>query len=326
MAFRIHFTAEDLARTRVASSPWPLWELVIAIRELQVRGNPTRLGAWRRQVLPELPAGARTLFELVKPLGVSPAFLSPTRVGTVEELLDQVRSTPRHEIRRALDDLALHQPVPRWAPRLLDDPRALTDLADTLGAVHEKALAPYWPELSDAVRADRAVRGRELLDGGVERLLAGLFPGRVRWLAPVLELDMCSGLDGDLHLCGRGLVLAPSALVYAGFLIEADADPPVLAFPARHGPRLPLGVRASEGAPPSLGTLLGRTRAAVLHAVADRPGCTTTELAASAGIALASASEHASVLRDAGLITTQRHRNTALHTPTHRGMALLDAT
>ncbi|MFJ8608056.1 helix-turn-helix domain-containing protein [Streptomyces sp. NPDC093675] len=70
--------------------------------------------------------------------------------------------------------------------------------------------------------------------------------------------------------------------------------------------------------------LLGRTRARVLEAIAERPGCTTTELAAAARIAVASASEHTAVLRQAGLVRTVRHRNTALHTSAPLGLALLN--
>jgi hypothetical protein len=44
------------------------------------------------------------------------------------------------------------------------------------------------------------------------------------------------------------------------------------------------------------------------------------------GIAPASASEHASTLRAAKLITTARHRNTVLRTPTPLGIALLNTT
>ncbi len=71
--------------------------------------------------------------------------------------------------------------------------------------------------------------------------------------------------------------------------------------------------------------LLGATRAAVLAAAAEHPGCGTKELAALARISPSSVSEHATVLREAGLLTTFRHRNTALHTSTDLGTALLNS-
>ncbi|MDX8149446.1 helix-turn-helix domain-containing protein [Lentzea sp. BCCO 10_0061] len=62
----------------------------------------------------------------------------------------------------------------------------------------------------------------------------------------------------------------------------------------------------------SLEALLGRARAAALEVIAG--GRTTTELTRRLGISAASASAHASVLRDAGLAVAQRHRNSVLHT------------
>jgi predicted transcriptional regulator len=73
----------------------------------------------------------------------------------------------------------------------------------------------------------------------------------------------------------------------------------------------------------ALAALVGRNRAAVLRTVAD--GCSTTELADRVGISLAAASQHASVLRDAGLITTHRQGSAVLHLLTPLGAELLRA-
>jgi len=71
----------------------------------------------------------------------------------------------------------------------------------------------------------------------------------------------------------------------------------------------------------ALDALIGRTRAAVLHCVED--GCSTTELACRCGVSIASASQHASVLRDAGLLLTQRRGGSVLHSLTSLGAAVL---
>ena len=68
---------------------------------------------------------------------------------------------------------------------------------------------------------------------------------------------------------------------------------------------------------------MGRNRAAVLSAIAH--GCTTTELAGRVGISLTAASQHASVLRNAGLITTRRQGSAVLHVLTPLGIELLRA-
>lgn len=71
-----------------------------------------------------------------------------------------------------------------------------------------------------------------------------------------------------------------------------------------------------------LGPLLGRTRAAVLAGVRDP--ATTTALAERVGVSLAAASQHATVLRNAGLVHTTRIGIAVLHSLTPLGRALLD--
>jgi DNA-binding transcriptional ArsR family regulator len=62
----------------------------------------------------------------------------------------------------------------------------------------------------------------------------------------------------------------------------------------------------------------------VLRTIADRTRLTTTDLARTIGISLAGASQHATVLRNAGLVTTIRHRGSALHQVSARGTVLLN--
>ncbi|MFK0284096.1 ArsR/SmtB family transcription factor [Streptomyces sp. NPDC090499] len=78
-----------------------------------------------------------------------------------------------------------------------------------------------------------------------------------------------------------------------------------------------------QGAGASLTSLLGRTRATVLRAVAA--GATTGELARVAGVSASSISQHTSVLREAGLITSQRQAASVLHTLTPLGASMLRA-
>ncbi|MER5640654.1 winged helix-turn-helix domain-containing protein [Kitasatospora sp. NPDC002227] len=96
----------------------------------------------------------------------------------------------------------------------------------------------------------------------------------------------------------------------------SETTDPLSAF----APRTP-----ADGVPGPLVALLGRTRAAVLEFVARHPGCTTGELADGLHVGPSGASQHATILRAAGLITTLRQRNTALHTPTAAALALLNS-
>jgi DNA-binding transcriptional ArsR family regulator len=73
----------------------------------------------------------------------------------------------------------------------------------------------------------------------------------------------------------------------------------------------------------ALVALLGRTRAAVLEAIGD--GCTTTELADRVKVSVSSASQHAAVLCNAGLIVTRRVGKSVRHSLTPLGAALIDS-
>jgi DNA-binding transcriptional ArsR family regulator len=87
--------------------------------------------------------------------------------------------------------------------------------------------------------------------------------------------------------------------------------PPVLVYPAL---RPDLRPERFDGSRQALAALLGTTRAAALAAIGD--GCSTTDLARRVGVSAAAASQHATVLRNAGLITSHRDRNVMMHTVT----------
>ncbi|TGB07681.1 winged helix-turn-helix domain-containing protein [Streptomyces sp. MZ04] len=198
-----------------------------------------------------------------------------------------------------------------------------------LPEVWRRAVAPYWDRLLGHLEAECDARGRVAMTGGVQQLLATLHP-RITWQNPVLRVP--GGPDEDVHLDGRGLVLCPSVFLShrPGMVIRPhpDDDPrdarALLVFgvslDARVAERIWRAPRRSQ--PASLNALVGRTRAAALRVL--RVGCTTSQLADRLGISAAGASQHASVLREAGLITTHRFRNTVLHTVTPLGIALLD--
>ncbi|MFD0555108.1 winged helix-turn-helix domain-containing protein [Streptomyces rectiviolaceus] len=272
------------------------------------------------------------ILNLVPARGWTPDFLAPTGVGSIPELLERVRFTPRSQIRADLALMAQWEPIPPWARNLPNDAELLQRVYDSLDQVCAVVLSPYWTQITNAATADQGVRMRQTLTGGMEGILASLDPRRIRWHPPVLEVALLSGRDDDLHLAGRGLLLVPTVFGAGTPAIDTDAAPqPVMSFPVRSDhlaktqswliPPAQSGPPTSDAA---LAALLGHTRAAVLTAIAEHPGCSTKELAAHTGITSPSASEHATVLRTAGLISTIRHRNTALHSPTHLGTGLLN--
>ena len=207
-----------------------------------------------------------------------------------------------------------------FTPRDLARVTVATTPAPLIRTYHDAAIAPYWTSIGTHMSADHAHRVEALARHGVDRLLSSLHP-RVRWVAPVLQvLDMN---DRDLYLDGRGIELQPSAFCWQ--VPTKLRDPglkPILVYPIQHAPGI-LRQASMDSAFSSdpLGSLLGSTRAAALEAAVT--GCTTTEPARRCDISPAAASHQATVLREAGLITTRRAGASVRHEITQLGIWLL---
>ncbi|MFD5701225.1 ArsR/SmtB family transcription factor, partial [Streptomyces lasiicapitis] len=316
---RIHFTGEDLGRTRMAPGPLPAWETVLSLHRLQRGDGGPQYGRWRRSVRGELPRAFSPLASLVPPRGYFPDFLTPAAPAAgLDEALDLVVSSPREVLRRDLTALAAERRPTRWAQAVgHGDPAALRGLGAALRAYHAAAVAPHWEAVREQVDRDHSRLARALLTEGAEAMLARL-PPSMRWRNPVLEVDY--PVSQDLRLEGRGLLLVPSffCLRTGVTLLHNDATP-VLVHPVEHF--LPDTPRDPDGHRRSLGALLGHTRAAVLEAL-EEPS-TTGELARRVGVLASSASQHTAVLRDTGLVRSVRRGQAVRHSLTPMGIALL---
>ncbi|HCA84022.1 MAG TPA: ArsR family transcriptional regulator [Streptomyces sp.] len=321
---RIHFTGRDLARIRIAARPDALWETVLSFHRLRDKRGAAVFGDWRSEARARLNRETRLLGSLVPVRGYFPDFLTPPEgVLGMEPAMEALRETPHDRLRCDLGRLAACRPqLPLRHQELADGGAApLGRLIGVLRDYHRAAVAPYWPHIRAQIEADRAARGRALLDGGADRLLSSL-PRTTRWRPPVLEADY--PVDRDLHLGGRGLLLLPSFFCRGTPVTFHDPElTPVLVYPVQHTPEsAPAGPpRPCAADVSSLGKLVGHTRSAVLRTIST--GCTTGELARRVGVSAASASQHASVLREAGLVVTLRHGSAVLHTLTPLGAALL---
>ncbi|MGW0538428.1 ArsR family transcriptional regulator [Streptomyces sp. NPDC003032] len=323
---RIHFASDDLARTRLAEGPDPMWELCISLHRLQRRDVSVLFGAWRRQVVPNVPASTRVLSALAPGVGYSCDFLTP-RTGV--DLLDQtqaLRATPRSRLRDDLEAYARLNPrrcLPRWAGELADGRARLLELiGDAAERYFTAGLAPYWQQIRTQVSRDLQLRTRTLATAGWDAVFTTLHTS-ARWSYPVLELDY--PVDQDMRLGGRGLLLQPSFFCrYAPTALFDPSYDPVLVYPIEHQPDWASSGTATDGQRPLI-ALLGRARASLLQAVAEGPG-NTTELARRTGLTLSNTSRHLTALREASLTSNQRHHSATLHSVTGLGIALLNGT
>ncbi|MEU3503472.1 winged helix-turn-helix domain-containing protein [Streptomyces hundungensis] len=303
---RIHFTAADIAKTRLRTTAGPLIETAFAYGLLG-RGVTPGYARWRKQVATRLPAWPR---------------LRSGGVGVVSDPEVLLRLIERSGIEQSgSEDRASHDVAQQDA--LTAQLSAYREVAG-LPEVWQAAIAPYWDHIEAYLEVECEARGRVVMAGGVGSLLATLHP-RITWRSQILEIP--GGPDEDIYLDRRGLALTPSVFLNhrpaqltggrseGGELVLAFAAPP----DAQRAASL---WDAPDDDAQSLGALVGQTRAAALRVL--RATCTTSQLAHRLGISAAGASQHTTVLRQTGLITTRRIRNTVLHTVTPLGLALLD--
>ncbi|NUR70085.1 MAG: winged helix-turn-helix transcriptional regulator [Hamadaea sp.] len=323
---RIHFTATDLANTRLAPQPDPLWEAALSMHYLRSRDTPLMLAPWRAAVVhairrnPAFQDDLQPLFMMNPPLGYFPDFLTPaqSREG-FEAGLEAVLSTPSAQLRREVSLVT----VPSRRRSAVDglyhgELTALHRLERGFRLYRAVALDFHWAEIAAAFDADRSVRVRQLVDEGIGAMLSGLHP-TAYFRDGVLHIGSW-GMDSDrdIHLGGRGLTVIPCYFKRASqLMVLADSNlPPVLVYPLDHTSRLRA---AAQHAP--LAALLGATRAGVLASAAS---LTTTEIALRLRISVPAASRHLAILRDAGLVASVRHRNSVIHTQTPAGLVLLE--
>ncbi|TDD34943.1 ArsR family transcriptional regulator [Actinomadura sp. KC06] len=327
---RFHFTIEDLSRVRVAAAD-PVAETLFSFRFLRQRGERGKLQQWHADVRSRLSGGSNLsmLAPLLPPHALSfDLFTLCGLTGSVEGAVENLRTRTAVRLSAEVAYADALAPLPRWIRHIAEADREYIDLLGVaVSRAHRAIVAPYWPQIQARLNAERAGHGRALLNFGVEHMLANLHPA-VRWRPPVLEVP--SPCEADRHLGGRGIVVIPSVfcrplpIPVLDYSAGEDEPPEAWLFvPAAGVPDAspsPLTDPVADGR--ALATLLGRTRAAVLRAVAAGP-VTTSGLARRVGVSISAASQHAGVLREAGLIATQRVGKAVLHTTTTTGETLL---
>ncbi len=333
---RIAVGNRDIAASRFAISP--LWELVSALRRLAV----TMPGSPHRRIIPALEpwlAQARDRYlELAREadLAVVQAlygttygadFLSPipdSATVTIDELLGQVRDTPPGQARAEVQEVLRRNPVPDRVRDILESDRLAGYTADVLAQAWDTLLKADWPRLRALLERDIAHRAGQLAAKGWAAALADLSP-HLQWRDGGIECPKFDGAeDADAVLGGRGLLFVPSVFVWPGVALSLEPPwPPAIAYPAR-GVAALWEASTAAPSPGSLDRLLGRSRAAILRAVAEP--ATTTQLAATLGQSLGGLGGHLAVLRDAGLVTRARSGRSVRYSRTEAGDSLVSAS
>ncbi len=327
MKKRLHFSALDLTRTRFAFSP--LFETVIGFVAMH---QPSRYAIhlpWIREALEATaPLELDILQMVLHPNKNSdiPDFLTPPPTTPLPNFSDELHTllhTDPALVRRELEHTWRNQGQLSPAQQnLLDNPQTtLERICAALQLFWEHTLEMHWPKIRATLEADVLTRARNQALGGAEAMFDKISP-MVQYQNGVLELDqsMCSTLSAEIDLAGRGLLLMPSAFVWPTFMTILDPPwQPVLAYT----PRGIANLWSNQAPPnhPALELLLGQGRSEVLLSL-ETPS-STLELSKRLHLASSGVSEHLSLLRQTGLVESQRRGRSVYYQLSCTGIELL---
>lgn len=317
---KVHFTDADLAKVTIAEDADPMWELLMSSYRMRRPEGEPFFGKWRRGSRAAVAGSGRLLMSAVPPYGYCPDFLTPPGARSIADGVLAVLATPERKVAADIAELAAQGTrVPPWLRGVAEgEQRELHRLGTALHGYYRQCVAPDWASVRHAVARERARLRANLDRGGPQLLLSTVHPD-VTWTPPVLRVRF--PVDQELHLDGRGLRLVPSFFAHGMPTTCKDPGLPPVLVCSISNPRIDSD--AEPGA--ALAALLGHTRARVLVTIAAGR-CNTSELASRAGTSLATASQHASVLRSSGLITSARVGKAQVHEVTPLGQGVIRAS
>jgi DNA-binding transcriptional ArsR family regulator len=323
---RIVFTPEDMARVRVTENPDPMWEIVLSLHQIGARhsrSSPYRNWASlvRTVARDRLVPVVGRLYVLAPPEKYFPDFLTPAPTsGSLEAGIDGVVRVPKARLRSEMAKASSVSRPSSWLSGVAaGEPRQLRWLASALRTYDTHALAPYRDQIAAKLDDHRRGITRQLIRGGVEALLGNLARD-IRWTPPVLTARYPADLTIDL--AGRGLTLVPSFFCQGAPVTLANTElDPVLVYPIDPPTQWMQPDEIQDGTDRHLAALIGAPRARLLRALTTPLG--TTRLAARTGLSLSSASEHTTILRNSGLVTSTRNGRHVVHTLTPLGKRML---
>jgi len=278
------------------------------------------------------PSAKPTVSVLTSSLAQESDLISGRFDGSLTAAVQDLRSIERRSLVAAIDDVRAR--VPSAGRAALghdggaDSARIAVVLAAAVQRFWEVTLSPHWPVLQQQAVLTHDQHAATVAERGVGALLRSLGPD-VIWEYPVLRYPIFAphNVRGeDVFLRGQGLILMPSVFLRrsAGLWLQHTSPeaPPVLSYPVGQDFRVIPWSRVEPPSDQPLATLIGPTRAAVLREL-DQGSFTTTQLAQRLQISMATASEHAGILRDSGLTASHREGRRVYHALTSLGRALL---
>jgi DNA-binding transcriptional ArsR family regulator len=245
-----------------------------------------------------------------------PDFLDPSPLpgeSTFEEGMAGLLAAPIDQVHAELVD-ATRRSAPDVRRRLLADPAVTrTRAAEAVGRLWKVAVEPEWPAMRRALRGELLDRAVQVNQDGLAAVLPRLHPS-IGYDGDTVTVE--SALDIVVG-SARGLILVPSLFITDRVqCATSDHWSPAIFYPASSR-----YLWSTPPTPPSLGRLLGTTRARILACLSTP--AQTTVVARRVGVTAATASEHLAVLREARLIHSNRVGRTVTHELTPPGRALL---
>lgn len=318
----LRLTPADLSLVRFAYSP--LAEVAESLCMLAKGRREPVHEPWLREARERMRGlDTELLGAVVPPRPVLASFLfvgAQSPLTTIECQLAVLSTSDPDWIRTELEGVWAGGPMPDAAVRLVKDGRAgVRRIADAMHAYWQATMEPHWPRMRAAFDADLTHRVARLTAGGLNAVLADLHP---QVSADGLTIGVATGRHSATHdLAGRGLLLIPSVFAWPRLMVAVGPpNTPAISYGLR-------GVRTVwEQAPArtdgdALGALLGRTRATILARL-DLP-LTTTRLAELTGLSAPTVSQHLSILRRCGLVTSRRAGRNVLYCRTGLATSLV---
>jgi DNA-binding transcriptional ArsR family regulator len=314
----LEISVADLLRCRFAISP--VGEVVEVAGAIARPAARAAHGAWLRRhraALLRIAAAhdLRPLLALTRAGGSIPGFLSPTPVGPVGDIDDElkrIREAPPRLVRAEIErHLNQNGPLATDLERALLSDSAAERVAEALAAIWAELVRPSWPQIRAGLERDILYQSRALARHGLAAVLDDV--------APSLAFE-------DDHLLTRhngndtGILLMPSAFIWPPVAtVSAPPEAPLtIRYPARGGEAL---WSPPSDARPGLNRLIGKTRAEILEAL-DEP-MHTTALAHRLHRSPGNVGDHLAVLRTSGLVEKVRLGLHVIYSRTSLGEAML---